>query len=101
MPETDFSRLDHRVPIARAEVNVRPLDPGMAQRVIRDDAHAYGPLSDPAGTAHGWSPPSPPPKTEEQLRQQLTAALEAEHQAEDRLALSQSAHARAIASPPM
>ncbi len=99
MAETSFSRLDHRAPIARASVNA-PLDLDNANRTVRDDGATYHPLQAPTDKPPGFvafPPPSPPVPTEQELRDRLRAALEAEHEAEDRAALAKSAHDRATA----
>ena len=97
MAETDFGRLDPRVPVAQASVrNITPPGPDDALRTINSDPVTHHPLENPdAPSQHGWSPPSPAPAMEDQLRGRLAEAIEAERQAADRLALAQSAHDRA------
>jgi hypothetical protein len=96
MAESDLAKTSYRG-VARAEINiVTPPDLDAAMRTIKDDLHTYEPLIGPGHFAPGFAPPEPPAPTEQQLRERLVAALDAEHQADDRLALAQSAHVRAL-----
>jgi hypothetical protein len=77
---SEFSKLDHRVPLARAETNRvgngwnDPL-----ARVARDDPHGYMPLMIPGAVPAPPSPepPPPPPPSEDELREVLVRAIEA------------------------
>jgi hypothetical protein len=97
MPKSDISRLNHRAPIDRAQVNIAPSNPDAMLRATADDGRVYLPLIDPTGSTHGYSPPgalSAP--SEVALREQLATALEEQREAEERLAAAQDAHIRAL-----
>jgi hypothetical protein len=99
MPETDFSKTSYRG-IARAEARLTtPVDMDAPVRVVKDDGHAYGPLTNPdAPSEHGFSPPSPAPAgppTERQLRGVLEQAIAAKRFASDSLARATETAARA------
>lgn len=59
-PETNFSRINSRTLIDRAEVNLPPLDPAALVRIERNDPVSYPPLIAPGALPHGISPPAAP-----------------------------------------
>jgi hypothetical protein len=93
MGESSFAKLDHRIPLARAEVRgTTPVD-----LVERMDGVTHSPLSNPdAPNIHGWSPPADPVPTETELRERLIEALDLEAHAARAALDAEAAHARAL-----
>ena len=98
MAETLFSKLDHRAPLARAEVNRIGTgwnDP--AARVDRSDNTTYLPLQMPGvgNPSPSQTEPAPPPPTESELREVLAQTIASKQFADDQLARAQASAARA------
>ena len=99
MAETSFSRIDHRTPLVRPEVN--RTGPGWDPTVAppgsaREDRTTHLPFVVPGGLPPAAPVPAPPPPTEAELRERLSAACEARRDADAALARAQTAHDRAV-----
>jgi hypothetical protein len=95
MAESDPARLDHRIPMPQATVNIvnrTGLIPGVAQ-AERADPVVHHELGFVQAREPWRAPPAPP--SEEQLRQRLGAAIEAMHAAEAKLKEADSVYQRA------
>lgn len=96
----EFSKLDHRVPLARAEVaRVGSGWNDPAGRVDRADPASYLPLTLPGGNSPPpqQAEPAPPPPTEEQLRAGLAQCIVARDFTAAQLARAEATVDRAVA----
>ena len=94
--ESDWGKLDHRAPLARAAVSMPAPDLDGVHQTINSDPVTYGPLTNPdAPNEHGWSPPADPIPTELELRGKLVEALEAQRECDAKLTEAQAASDRA------
>jgi hypothetical protein len=102
MPESSFAKLDHRVPMARADVNrIGPgWDPNLApEGSTRADPTTYFPLVAPGGLPSeplpGPAASPPPAPTEAELRETLEQCISAKAFADTNLQRAQETHDRA------
>src|SRR4051794_39604402 len=90
MPETLWERT-RADSVLRAEINAPLSDPAHV-----DDGHVYHQLADLRQMAVAVPPPAPPPPPSEvELRQQLHAALDHQHDAEAKAEQAEQARLRA------